>query len=92
VSAPFNFHLNLLDDHVREEGQNPSIGIILCSERDYFEVEYALLGIDKPVGVSEYRLTRELPPELQNKQPDAKELEAEICREMGAFEEVDKVE
>lgn len=84
-AGKMNFYLNLLDDFVREPDENPSIGIILCSERDHFEVEYALRGINKPVGVSEYLLTRELPPELQNKLPNAKELEAEIRKEMGAI-------
>lgn len=81
-AGKMNFYLNILDDFVREEGENPSIGIILCSDRDYFEVEYTLRGIDKPVGISEYRLTRELPPELKNKLPEAKQLEDEIRKEM----------
>ena len=72
-------------------GENPSIGIILCSERDYFEVEYALRGIEKPVGVSEYRLTKELPPELRDKLPDARQLETEIRKEMGAIDDTDRI-
>lgn len=91
-AGKMNFYLNLLDDFVREGDENPSIGIILCSERDYFEVEYALRGIDKPVGISEYRLTKELPPELKNKLPDAKQLEDEIRKEMNVFKESDKEE
>ena len=90
-AGKMNFYLNLLDDFVREEGENPSIGIILCSERDYFEVEYALRGIEKPVGVSEYRLTRELPPELKNKLPDAKQLEDQLRKEMSNLDDTDKV-
>ena len=90
-AGKINFYLNLLDDYVREEGENPSIGIILCSERDHFEVEYALRGTNKPIGVSEYRLTRELPPELRSKLPDARELENEIRREMGAPDAPDNV-
>ncbi len=74
-AGKMNFYLNLLDDFAREDGENPSIGIILCSEKDYFKVEYALRGLDKPVGVSEYLLTRDLPPELQNKLPDPRQLE-----------------
>ncbi len=79
------------NNYVREPGENPSIGIILCTERDYFEVEYALRGLNKPVGVSEYLLTRELPPDLQNKLPDAKQLEDEIRREMGTISSSDSV-
>ena len=80
-----NFYLNLLDDYVREPNENPSIGIILCKEKDRFEVEYALRGIDKPVGVASYELTRQLPPELYTKLPSPEVLEAEIRKEMGEF-------
>ncbi|HHL2712884.1 TPA: PDDEXK nuclease domain-containing protein [Yersinia enterocolitica] len=79
----------MLDDYVRELGENPSIGIILCKERDYFEVEYILRGIDKPVGISGYLLTSELPPELRNKRLDPKVLEKEIRREMGELDTFD---
>ncbi len=75
---------------MREPNENPSIGIILCTERDYFEVEYALRGLDKPVGVSEYVLTRELPVELQNKLPNAKQLEEKIWEELGVIAPPDK--
>lgn len=51
-AGKMNFYLNLLDDFVRAEDDNPSIGIILCSERDKFEVEYALRGLNKPVGIA----------------------------------------
>ncbi len=79
-----NFYLNLLDDFVLEPHENPSIGIILCSERDRFDVEYTLHGINKPMGVSEFRLSKQLPKELSNKLPSAKELEDEILKELGA--------
>ena len=81
-AGKMNFYLNLLDDYVREPHENPSIGIILCKERDEFEVEYALRGLNKPVGVSEYLLTRTLPEELKSKLPNAKVLEKEILKEM----------
>ena len=82
-----NFYLSLLDDFVKEPDENPSIGIILCSEKDRFEVEYALRGIQKPVGVSEFKLTRTLPKELINKLPDAKFLEDELLKEMAVITE-----
>lgn len=81
-AGKMNFYLNLLDDLVREPHENHSIGIILCSERKRFEVEYALRGINKPVGVAEFRLTRKLPKELRNKLPNVKELENEILKEL----------
>lgn len=81
-AGKMNFYLNLLDDFVREPHENPSIGIILCSERDRFEVEYALRGVKNPVGVSEFRLSKSLPNELLDKLPNPKELEAELMREV----------
>lgn len=80
-----NFYLNLLDDFVREPHENQSIGIILCADRDNFEVDYALRGLDKPMGISEFRLTRHLPSELTDKLPDPRQIEKEIKIEMGKF-------
>ena len=81
-AGKMNYYLNLLDDLVREEWENPSIGIILCSEKNHIDVEYALRGIDKPMGVSEFRLIKNLPKELSDKIPDAQILEAAILKEM----------
>jgi len=81
-AGKMNFYLNLLDDFVREPGENPSIGIILCSGRDRFEVEYALRGLEKPMGVSEYQLTKILPKGLQDKLPNVGSLEKELEREL----------
>lgn len=85
-AGKMNFYLNLLDDFVREPHENPSIGIILCTERNYFEVEYALRGPDKPVGVSEYVLTDELPSSLKDKLPGAEQLRTRIQRELGEMD------
>jgi len=84
-AGKMNFYLNLLDDFVREPHENPSIGIILCSERDRFEVEYALRGSKNPVGVSEFQLSKSLPKELVNKLPNPRELEEELLRDLEAM-------
>lgn len=81
-AGKMNFYLNLLDDYVREEEENSSIGIILCADRDHFEVEYALRDIQKPIGVAEYRLTTKLPKALAGRIPDAKTLKKEILKEL----------
>ncbi len=81
-AGKMNFYLNLIDTYVKEKDENPSIGIILCADRDKFEVEFALRGIDKPVGVAEYRLTTKLPKALAGKIPDAKKLKQEIMKEL----------
>lgn len=90
-AGKMNFYLNLLDDFVRESHENPSIGIILCGQRDRFQVEYALRGIKNPVGVAEFRLSKSLPNELLDKLPDPKKLEQEIMKEL-EMDEVEKME
>jgi len=82
-----NFYLNLLDDKVRLPHENPSIGIILCKTRDRLIVEYALRGVDKPMGVAEYYLTRELPEDLAGQLPSPEEIEARIEEEIGFEDE-----
>ena len=77
-AGKMNFYLNLLDDFVRESGEMPSIGIILCAEKDNFEIEYSLREITRPVGVSEYQLTRKLPEKFRNCLPTAKDIKNKI--------------
>ena len=69
-----NFYLELLDDTIKTKDDNPSIGIILCPEKDDIEVEYALRSSNKPIGVAEYRLTQELPEKLKGKLPTKLEI------------------
>lgn len=80
-AGKMNFYLNLLDDKVRMEEENPSIGIILCAEKNSVEVDYALKGINKPIAVSEYQLQKSVPRQLQKQLPSAKELAALIKEE-----------
>jgi predicted nuclease of restriction endonuclease-like (RecB) superfamily len=79
-AGKINLYLNLLDEQVKMEDENPSIGIILCAEKDNFEVEYSLRTINKPIGVAEYRLTKELPDGLKGKLPTAQELKEEFSK------------
>lgn len=72
-AGKMNLYLNLLDDFVRLPAENPSIGIILCKDRDRLEIEYALHGINKPIGVSKYRLTKRLPKRLTKALPTLEE-------------------
>lgn len=77
-AGKMNFYLNVLDDFVRLPDENPSIGIILCRGKNRVVAEYALQGLAKPMGVTEYRLTRQLPKELQKQLPSVKELEQQL--------------
>jgi len=63
------FYLTALDRQVRQDDENPSIGIILCKEKNRTIVEYALHDASKPIGVSTYEITRTLPKELHGQLP-----------------------
>ena len=89
-AGKMNYYLGLLDDLVRETNENPSIGIIMCTSKNHIDVEYALRGIDKPVGVSEYQLTKTLPKELSDKLPNIKDIEATLLREFELFDDENK--
>jgi len=77
-AGKMNFYLNILDDYIREKDENPSIGIILCAEKDNFIVEYSLRSLEKPVGVSEYYLTKKLPVKFRNKLPSPELLKEKL--------------
>ena len=68
------FYLALLDDRVRMEHENPSIGIILCKNKDRTIVEYALSESRKPIGVSAYRMVKTLPDELKGELPQPEQV------------------
>ena len=77
-AGKMNFYLSVLNDKVKLPDENDSIGIIICKEKDKTIVEYALKDMSKPIGVSTYTLTKELPKELQNSLPSKEELEKVI--------------
>jgi hypothetical protein len=76
------FYLNLLNDKERGADDKPSIGIILCAEKDDVEVEYALRTKANPIGVAAYHLQSKLPGELKGKLPTAEQLAGVVRTEM----------
>jgi predicted nuclease of restriction endonuclease-like (RecB) superfamily len=74
-AGKLNFYCSVVDDVLRHQQDNPTIGLILCQTKDKVLAEYSLRGIEKPIGVSEYDLTRALPDELKSSLPSIKELE-----------------
>ncbi len=77
-AGKMDFYLNVLNDKERATDDNPSIGIILCAEKDDVAVEFALKSKVNPIGVAEYQLKPSLPKALKGKLPTAKELGAAI--------------
>ena len=77
-AGKMNFYLSVVDDRLRHETDAPSIGLILCQDRNQIIAEYALRGADRPIGISEYELTRALPAGLKSALPTVEEIEAEL--------------
>lgn len=73
-----NFYLSALDKLMREQNDNPSIGIILCKSKNKVVVEYALSNMNKPIGVSEYKIVKSIPERLKRSLPSIEELEDEL--------------
>lgn len=77
-AGKLNFYIKAIDEQLCKEGDQPTIGILLCKNRDKLVAEYALSDIHKPIGVSEYQLTQLLPENLKSSLPSIEEIEAEL--------------
>jgi len=82
-AGKMNFYCSVVDDKLRHENDSPTIGLILCQTKDRILAEYALRDIHKPIGVSDYELTRALPDNLKSSLPSIEEIEAELSGEAG---------
>lgn len=74
-AGKLNFYLSAVDDILKTEVDNPSIGIILCKEKNRLVAEYSLKDMTKPIGVSEYKLLERIPEELKGTLPSIEEIE-----------------
>ncbi|MEA3443332.1 MAG: PDDEXK nuclease domain-containing protein [Bacteroidota bacterium] len=81
-AGKLNFYLSAVDSKLKQEKDNPSIGILLCKKKDKIEVEYALRDINKPMGITEYRLTDAIPENMKAKLPSIEELENELTKKI----------
>jgi predicted nuclease of restriction endonuclease-like (RecB) superfamily len=79
-AGKMNFYLSAVDDQLRHADDKPSIGLLLCKERDHLTVEYALRDLKKPIGVAQWqtRLVESLPKNLKGSLPTVEEIEAEL--------------
>jgi len=80
-AGKMNFYLSAVDDLLKTDTDQPSIGIILCKNKNKLEVEYALRGMNKPIGVSEFTVTQALPAELKSNLPTVEEFENELNKD-----------
>jgi predicted nuclease of restriction endonuclease-like (RecB) superfamily len=80
-AGKLNFYCNVVNDRLKHATDAPTIGLILCQTKDHLLAEYSFSGIDKPIGISTYELTRALPKKLQSALPTVEEIEAELSGE-----------
>jgi predicted nuclease of restriction endonuclease-like (RecB) superfamily len=80
-----NFYLSAVDEQLRGEGDQPTIGLILCKTKDKVDVEYALRDIHKPMGVSSF-ITKDIPLSVQSQLPTVQEIESNLAALMHAEE------
>lgn len=77
-AGKINFYCNVVDDALKHASDTPTIGLILCQTQNEVIAEYALRGVDKPIGVSTFELTRALPAELESSLPSIEQIEREL--------------
>ena len=77
-AGKLNFYLSAVDDLLKREHDDPSIGILLCKTKNKVKAEYALRDINKPIGVSEFKLVESIPDELKTSLPTIEEIEREF--------------
>jgi hypothetical protein len=77
-AGKLNFYIKAVDENFRKPEDQPTIGILICKTRNTLVAEYALSDIQKPIGISEYRLTKSLPDQLKPSLPSVEALEAEL--------------
>ncbi len=73
-----NFYLTALDEQVKDNLDAPSIGLLLCKSKDKLTVEYSLKGVDKPIGVSSYEISKYLPKNLEELLPTEEDINIHI--------------
>lgn len=77
-AGKLNFYLSAVDDLIKTDSDNPTIGIILCREKMKFSVEYSLRDINKPIGVSSYEISKVLPKDILEVLPTEEDLNLHI--------------
>jgi hypothetical protein len=81
-AGQLNFYLSAVDAQIKASDDAPTIGLLLCRSQNRLVAEYALAGVDKPIGVPEYRLVRALPEPLDTNLPSIEEIEEVLSRDL----------
>ena len=79
-AGQLNFYLPAVDGIWKKDADNPSIGLLLCKSKNDLVAEYALKDMSKPIGVSEYKVTSNLPEDLSKQLPSIEDIQMRIKR------------
>ena len=79
-AGQLNFYINVVDDQLRGENDNKTIGLLLCKGKDEVVAQYALTGYAQPIGVSDYQLSKAVPENLKSALPAIEEVEEELSQ------------
>ncbi|BDG76698.1 hypothetical protein wHmt_12560 [Wolbachia pipientis] len=79
-AGKMNFYLSAVDDLLKHETDQPSVGLILCKSKNDVLAKYTLKDMTKPIGLAEYRITESLPENIKTALPTVEELEAELSK------------
>ena len=77
------FYLSAIDDQIKHATDNPTIGLILCREKNNIIAEYALRDVNSPIGVAEFRTTGLLPENMKTALPSIEQIEFELSKHLG---------
>lgn len=91
-SGKMSFYVAAVDNMLRSDRDDPTIGIILCKSKDKTTVEFALQGSQQPIGVATYQLQSDLPPKLQENLPTVEQLEVEVAAAIEELKDGDSPE
>ena len=86
-AGQLNFYLSAVDAQIKAPEDKPTIGLLLCKEKNRLVAEYALSGIERPIGVANYELVRALPEPLDTSLPSIEEIEAELQQDLAPSDE-----
>ena len=77
-AGQLNFYLSAVDGILKKDTDNPSIGLLLCKSKNNLVAEYSLRDMSKPIGISEYKITNNLPEELEKQLPSVEDIQKRI--------------
>jgi predicted nuclease of restriction endonuclease-like (RecB) superfamily len=78
-AGKMNLYLSAVDDSMKNESDNPTIGLLLCQSKSEVVAEYALRGMTQPIGIAEYELSKAIPKDLKSDLPTIEKIEKELA-------------